>query len=99
MHAAPVAPGTHRLTGSAFASRLHRHSQCHSDGIEYEQLRSVLTQLLRATRNGYGELPHKQLETKLDMTREVAQTVLALLTELPRSAWRPPAWRPALFSY
>ena len=63
-------------------------SQCHSDGIEHEQLKSVLTLLLRNARNGHGELAHKQLETRLDMTREVAQTVLALLTELPPAAWR-----------
>lgn len=67
----------------------HLHSQCHRDGIEHEQLRQVIAQLLRTARNGFGELAHKQLETKLDMTREVAQTVLALLSELPPSAWEP----------
>ena len=66
------------------------HSQCHRDGIGHEQLKRMLAQIMRGARNGYGELPHKQLETKLDMTREVAETILALLTDLPPSAWRAP---------
>ena len=50
----------------------------------------MLSQLLRNARNGYGDLAHKQLETKLDMSKEVTQTALALLAELPASAWRVP---------
>ena len=45
----------------------------------------MLEQLLRNARNEYGELQLRQLETKLDMSREVAQTALALLSEMPRS--------------
>ena len=64
------------------------HSQCYRDGVGYDQLKRVLSQLLRNARNGYGELAHTQLESRHDMSREVAQTVLALLTEMSPSAWR-----------
>ena len=66
------------------------HSQCFRDGVEHEQLHQMVTHLFRNARNGYGELAQQQLETKLDMSREVAQTALALLAELPASAWEAP---------
>ena len=64
------------------------HSRCHSDGVEMEQMLSLLAELLKNAHNGYGDLPLAHLEKKLDMGREVVQTALALLAEVPDSAWR-----------
>ena len=73
------------LVGEEDYRRLH--SQCHRDGVEHEQVEKMLASLLRNARNGYGELAHQHLEAKLDMSHEVAQTALAMLAELPASAW------------
>ncbi|KAL3934021.1 MAG: hypothetical protein SGPRY_000022 [Prymnesium sp.] len=57
------------------------HSQCHRDGIELEQLQKLIQMLLQNARNGFGDLAYDQLEGTLDMSREQAQTVLALLAD------------------
>lgn len=64
------------------------HSRCHSDGVEMDQMLAMLSELLKNAHNGYGELPVAHLEKKLDMGREVVQTALALLAEVPDAAWR-----------
>ncbi|KAL1503515.1 hypothetical protein AB1Y20_011995 [Prymnesium parvum] len=59
----------------------HLHSQCHRDGVDLPQVHTLVDLLLQNASNGYGDLAYEQLETKLDMSREQAQTVLALLAQ------------------
>ena len=73
------------------ADYLRLHSLCHSDGVELEALQRLLAQLLRNCRNGYGEVAHRSLEVKLDMSEACVGTALALLAELPRRMWSRPA--------
>ena len=73
------------------ADYLRLHSLCHSDGVELEALQRLLDQLLRNCRNGYGEVAHRSLEVKLDMSEACVGTALALLAELPRRMWSRPA--------
>jgi hypothetical protein len=62
------------------------HSLCHSDGVDGTQLAAMLARLLRGARNGFGELPLSHLESQLDMPREVVQTALSMLADVPDAA-------------
>ena len=62
----------HALVAPADYVRLH--SLCHSDGVELDGLQRLLGSLLRNSRNGYGEVAHRSLEAKLDMSNEAVGT-------------------------